>query len=279
MKKIVPVILFVLAACYACAKHPAGSSAKAPAIVTQARANPGIHHVKITMPVYPFNTWLLEEKLSKFDTGTPIVIEYNDTNPDYNITVSTLHYDYYGHMCDTLDKSMEGVCHLGKTLCYIKGKNTLDQLFAIQTGTDTIEFDTDDNMCKCMEDIWHLTFKVKNGPWSPPKPIVNEGAFRHADQMPEFPGGNEALKEYIQSHIIRTNGDDGSTGKVIVQFVVKKDGTIGEVKVARSLNKELDKEAVRIIKSLPRFTPGRNGGEPVDVWYFAPVSFKLEQLK
>ena len=65
-------------------------------------------------------------------------------------------------------------------------------------------------------------------------------------------------------------------GNVVVQFVVKKDGSIGEVKVVRSVEKNLDREAVRVIKSLPKFTPGRQNGEAVNVWYTLPVPFKLK---
>lgn len=65
-------------------------------------------------------------------------------------------------------------------------------------------------------------------------------------------------------------------GKVIVQFVVTKTGKVEKVKVARAVNKELDQEAVRLIKTLPDFSPGRNAmGEPVNVWYTLPVIFKL----
>ena len=63
-------------------------------------------------------------------------------------------------------------------------------------------------------------------------------------------------------------------GRVIVQFVVNKDGSIGEVKVVRSVDKDLDKEAVRVIKTLPKFTPGRQNGKAVDVWYTLQVPYK-----
>jgi protein TonB len=60
-----------------------------------------------------------------------------------------------------------------------------------------------------------------------------------------------------------------------LQFVVDKTGEIGEIKVVRSVDKELDEEAVRIIKTLPKFNPGRQNGQAVDVWYTVPVTFKL----
>lgn len=65
-------------------------------------------------------------------------------------------------------------------------------------------------------------------------------------------------------------------GRVIIQFVVTRTGRVGQVKVARAVNKDLDKEAVRLCKMLPNFSPGRNAkGETVDVWYTIPIIFKL----
>lgn len=65
----------------------------------------------------------------------------------------------------------------------------------------------------------------------------------------------------------------------MVQFVVEKDGHVGEVKVGRPVDKDLDDEAVRLCKPLPRFTPGRQNGKIVRVWYTLPVSFRLQETK
>ena len=101
--------------------------------------------------------------------------------------------------------------------------------------------------------------------------------YRSAEQMPRFPGGEAALMKYIKSHIQYPAEALKSRieGSVILQFVVDKTGKIGEVKVVRSLDKDLDKEAVRVIKSLPKFTPGRQNGKAVSVWYTLPVTFTL----
>ena len=102
--------------------------------------------------------------------------------------------------------------------------------------------------------------------------------YRSVEQMPRFPGGEAALMKYINSHINYPTAAamNKIEGNVVVQFVVKKDGSIGEVKVVRSVEKGLDREAVRVIKSLPKFTPGRHNGEAVNVWYTLPVPFKLK---
>ena len=69
----------------------------------------------------------------------------------------------------------------------------------------------------------------------------------------------------------------GIQGKVVVQFVVEKNGKVGEVKVARGVDPDLDREAVRLCKTLPAFSPGRNAvGDPVRVWYTLPITFKLQ---
>lgn len=107
---------------------------------------------------------------------------------------------------------------------------------------------------------------------------LKDDIYRSAEQMPQFPGGETALMKYIQSHIKYppTAAKNHVQGRVIVQFVVEKNGRIGEVKVVRSVDKDLDKEAVRVCKSLPKFTPGRQNGQAVSVWYTLPVTFKLQ---
>ena len=107
----------------------------------------------------------------------------------------------------------------------------------------------------------------------------NEEIFKAVEQMPQFSGGEAALMKYIDSHINYPPmaAQNNVQGRVILQFVVDKTGKVGEVKVVRSVDKDLDNEAVRIIKTLPEFTPGRQNGQAVSVWYTLPVTFKLPQ--
>ncbi|MBR1726710.1 MAG: energy transducer TonB [Muribaculaceae bacterium] len=95
--------------------------------------------------------------------------------------------------------------------------------------------------------------------------------YRSVEQMPQFPGGDAALLAYIRNHI--TYPDCNVQGKVVLQFVVETDGSVGEVKVVRSIAPDLDNEAMRVIKILPKFTPGRQNGQPARVWYTMPVGF------
>jgi serpin B len=103
--------------------------------------------------------------------------------------------------------------------------------------------------------------------------------YRSAEQMPQFPGGEAALMKYIQTHIQYppTAAKNHIQGRVIVQFIVWKDGSVDAVKVVRSVDKDLDKEAIRVCKTLPKFTPGRQNGKIVPVWYTLPVTFKLPE--
>ena len=106
----------------------------------------------------------------------------------------------------------------------------------------------------------------------------DDEVFRSSGHMPSFPGGDAALMKFIKDNMIYPSEalKNKIEGKVIVQFVVTKTGKVGKIKVVRSVNKELDQEAVRLIKMLPDFSPGRNNvGEPVNVWYILPVIFKL----
>lgn len=99
------------------------------------------------------------------------------------------------------------------------------------------------------------------------------------EQMPEFPGGGMAAAlEYIQKNMQYPESakKNGTQGRVMVQFVIDKEGNVTEPKVIRSVDKELDAEAIRLVKSMPKWKPGMQKGEVVAVKYTMPVLFKLE---
>ena len=106
-----------------------------------------------------------------------------------------------------------------------------------------------------------------------------DDVLKSAPTMPSFPEGNGALMKYISENIRYPQAakDANTQGKVIVQFVVEKDGRVGEAKVVRGVDKNLDEEAIRVCKSLPKFNPGKDAnGESVRVLYTLPVTFKLQ---
>ena len=105
-----------------------------------------------------------------------------------------------------------------------------------------------------------------------------EEVFRAVEQMPQFPGGDAELMKFLRDNIVypAMAQENNVQGKVIVQFVVTKTGDIGEVKVVKSVDRDLDNEAVRLVKKLPKLIPGRMNGQAVNVWYTLPVQFKLQ---
>lgn len=107
---------------------------------------------------------------------------------------------------------------------------------------------------------------------------ADDEPFVVVEKMPEFPGGDSALLQFIS---INTKYPEvakikGISGKVIVRFCVNKSGGVDRVDVIRGVDTELDKEAARVVSMLPTFKPGRQGGKDVSVWYMIPVEFKLQ---
>ncbi|MBO8447362.1 MAG: TonB family protein [Bacteroidetes bacterium] len=97
------------------------------------------------------------------------------------------------------------------------------------------------------------------------------------EKMPEFPGGEEAMRRYLARNIRYPliAQENGIQGRVICQFVVNADGKIVDVQVVRGVEASLDAEAVRVIQSMPSWTPGKQGGKSVRVKYTLPIRFKL----
>ena len=108
--------------------------------------------------------------------------------------------------------------------------------------------------------------------------ITEDLVYEIVDEMPRYPGGQKAFFQYISDNIKYPPiaQEQGIQGRVSLRFLVKTDGSVGEVTVLRGIHPALDKEAVRLIKSLPcKFTPGKQKGTPVNVWLVMPISFKL----
>ena len=104
-----------------------------------------------------------------------------------------------------------------------------------------------------------------------------EVPYQAVEQMPQFPGGDAELMKYIQDHLKYPviAAENGIQGRVIVRFVVSKTGEIQDVTVLRGVDSSLDKEAVRVIKSMPKWIPGKQHGNNVAVYFTVPVMFKL----
>ena len=98
------------------------------------------------------------------------------------------------------------------------------------------------------------------------------------EEMPEFPGGELALRTFIGKAIVYPTvaQENGIQGKVFVTFVVNKDGSVSNAKIARGVDPSLDAEALRVVATLPKWKPGKQRGVPVRVSYTVPISFKLQ---
>lgn len=99
-------------------------------------------------------------------------------------------------------------------------------------------------------------------------------------QPPTFPGGESALLAWVGKNIRYPQDalEKGTQGVVLLRFVVLENGSIGDVTVTRKLSPSCDAEAVRVVKSLPRFIPARNNGKPVKVWYTLPIRFHIQEI-
>jgi protein TonB len=107
---------------------------------------------------------------------------------------------------------------------------------------------------------------------------MTDGAYQVVDVMPEFPGGETLLLKYVEdsTHYPKDAKTQGIQGKVIVRFMVKADGSVSDVSVLKGVNPSLDKESIRVVKTLPKFTPGELKGKTVPVWFMIPISFALK---
>ena len=98
------------------------------------------------------------------------------------------------------------------------------------------------------------------------------------EQMPSFPGGSQKLKEFIEENLRYPKELEETCvqGRVIVRFVVERNGKLSNVKVVKSVHPALDKEAIRIVKLMPRWIPGRQNGITVRVKFYIPIIFRLK---
>ena len=106
----------------------------------------------------------------------------------------------------------------------------------------------------------------------------NQKVYDVAEQMPEYPGGMPAMFEFLMKNMQYPKDAEKQKveGRVMVMFVVETDGSISDVKVAKKTFTSLDAEAVRVVQSMPKWTPGRDKGKVVRVQYTLPVSFRLK---
>ena len=127
-------------------------------------------------------------------------------------------------------------------------------------------------------EVLKVTERVADEPVKPNKPEVENKVFDVVEQMPKFPGGDAALMKYLSENIKYpvVAQENGVQGRVTVSFVVERDGSITDVKIVRSVDPSLDREAQRVVRSMPKWIPGKQNGSAVRVKYNVPVQFRLQ---
>ncbi len=148
---------------------------------------------------------------------------------------------------------------------------TQDELMNTKTAIGALDV-------KGNDDANGEVLKIKEAVAQPePKPEP-EKVFDVVEQMPSFPGGPQALMQWLSENVRYpvVAQENGVQGRVVVSFVVERDGSITDVKVVRSVDPSLDKEAARVVKSMPRWIPGKQNGQAVRVKYNVPVAFRLQ---
>ena len=148
---------------------------------------------------------------------------------------------------------------------------TQDELMNTKTAIGALDV-------KGNDDANGEVLKIKEAVAQPePKPEV-EKVFDVVEQMPSFPGGPSALMEWLNNNVKYpvVAQENGVQGRVVVSFVVERDGSITDVKVVRGVDPSLDKEASRVVRAIPRWIPGKQNGSAVRVKYNVPVAFRLQ---
>lgn len=148
---------------------------------------------------------------------------------------------------------------------------TQDELMNTKTAIGALDV-------KGNDDANGEVLKIKEAVAQPePKPEV-EKVFDVVEQMPSFPGGPSALMEWLSNNVKYpvVAQENGVQGRVVVSFVVERDGSITDVKVVRGVDPSLDKEASRVVRAMPRWIPGKQNGSAVRVKYNVPVAFRLQ---
>ena len=136
----------------------------------------------------------------------------------------------------------------------------MDEVAVVGYGVDSVDKQPAANMDVTAEDL------------------VQGEVYDMVEQQPQFPGGTKELMTFLGKNIRYPviAQENGIQGRVILQFVITKEGKVADIKIMRSVSPELDEEAVRVVKAMPAWTPGKQDGQAVNVRYTLPVTFKLQ---
>ena len=123
-----------------------------------------------------------------------------------------------------------------------------------------------------------LILMVNTNAMAQSKKIANDKVLEKAEVMPQFPGGDQAMMKFVSENVQYPEEakEKEISGRVMVGFIVEKDGSISDVKVVKGIGGGCDEEAVRVVKAMPKWKPGKEKGKPVRVSYMMPFTFKLQ---
>lgn len=123
-----------------------------------------------------------------------------------------------------------------------------------------------------------LLLMVNTNAMAQSKKIANDKVLEKAEVMPQFPGGDQAMMKFVSENVQYPEEakEKEISGRVMVGFIVEKDGSISDVKVVKGIGGGCDEEAVRVVKAMPKWKPGKEKGKPVRVSYQMPIIFKLQ---
>lgn len=189
-----------------------------------------------------------------------------------------------------IEREIQQRISLGKKVAIVGLATGLSSAFAVDAGAQCVKKDTVDNQSiteiqRALEN--ELVGKVElEGDNTPAPEYVDinvdypddeeDGVYMVAEQMPQFPGGDDALRKYLVESIkYPALAGELGVGRVFVSFVIDKDGSVTDAKVVRGVDPLLDKEALRVVNAMPKWEPGIQYGKAVKVQYTVPINFSL----
>ena len=110
------------------------------------------------------------------------------------------------------------------------------------------------------------------------KKVANDKVYEKVEVMPEFPGGDQAMMDFVAKNVVypQEARDKEISGRVMVGFIVEKDGSISDAKVVKGIGGGCDEEAVRVVNAMPKWKPGKQKSKPVRVSFMMPFNFKVQ---
>jgi TonB family protein len=281
---VLPVLVLLLFSFSTCAKKSFDTFTGTGAPITDENVvqpeTSSAQPVKPPVPVKDGDAYVVVEQMPLYPGGDKALLKFISENTNYPVEAKDKNIQ--GRVIVRFKVMDDGMV---ADASVIKGVDPLLDAEAVRV-VNTLQQFTPGKVGGVPVPVWYMvpiTFSLKSTTTAPPPPPpVNDISrqtepFVVVEEMPMFPGGDSALLAYISQNakypeIAKTNK---ITGRVIVRFCITKTGSVERISVLKGVTPELDAESMRVVKSLPAFIPGKQGGVPVPVWYMIPVTFAL----